>query len=186
MQVIPTDTEETKARLRELGEPVTLFGEVASERRDRLRRLLAEQQVKVRRRRRRRLRHHRRAQHLMHPRQSGPAQAMFAEGTLSAQQQGPPAPEQIAAAVRATLEGAAATAAGGPMAKPELFYTPASPALVAARQAIAALSFERAAKRLEREREAFAEPPEARAAGEAAAAALLASTRRLAPSISQV
>ena len=47
-QVVPTDPEETKVRLRELGEPVTLFGEVASERRDRLRRILAEQQVQVR------------------------------------------------------------------------------------------------------------------------------------------
>ena len=109
---------------------------------------------------------------------------MFADGSLTTQQ-GPPAPEQIAAAVRATLEGAAATAAGAPAAKPELFYTPASPALIEARQAIAALSFERAARRLQRERDVLAAPPEARAAEDAAAASLYAAIRRLAPVISQ-
>ncbi|CAG8908790.1 unnamed protein product [Penicillium egyptiacum] len=45
--VVPTDDTRVRARLRELGEPITLFGEGPSERRDRLRELLtdmAEQQ----------------------------------------------------------------------------------------------------------------------------------------------
>ncbi|CAG8232203.1 unnamed protein product [Penicillium salamii] len=45
--VVPTDDTKVRARLRELGEPITLFGEGPSERRDRLRELLtdmAEQQ----------------------------------------------------------------------------------------------------------------------------------------------
>jgi pre-mRNA processing factor 4 (PRP4) like. len=45
--VVPTDDTRVRVRLRELGEPITLFGEGPSERRDRLRELLtdmAEQQ----------------------------------------------------------------------------------------------------------------------------------------------
>lgn len=40
--VVPTDDGRVRARLRELGEPITLFGEGAPERRDRLRELLYE------------------------------------------------------------------------------------------------------------------------------------------------
>ncbi|KAK0731172.1 WD40-repeat-containing domain protein [Lasiosphaeris hirsuta] len=40
---VPTDDGRVRARLRELGEPVTLFGEGPADRRDRLRELLAEQ-----------------------------------------------------------------------------------------------------------------------------------------------
>ncbi|CAG7918206.1 unnamed protein product [Penicillium olsonii] len=40
--VVPTDDAKVRARLRELGEPITLFGEGPSERRDRLRELLTD------------------------------------------------------------------------------------------------------------------------------------------------
>ncbi|CAI7636222.1 unnamed protein product [Penicillium glandicola] len=40
--VVPTDDTRVRARLRELGEPITLFGEGVSERRDRLRELLTD------------------------------------------------------------------------------------------------------------------------------------------------
>ena len=122
----------------------------------------------------------------MHPSSSPPTllQVMFAEGVLQQSQATP----DIAAILRATLEGAsaAAAAAGGPAAKAELFYTPASEALYRARQAIAALSFERAAQRLQRERDALAAPQERRDATEAETAALIATVRRLAPIVSQV
>lgn len=42
--LVPTAERDVKARLRSLGEPITLFGEGASERRDRLRAILFEQQ----------------------------------------------------------------------------------------------------------------------------------------------
>src|ERR1700760_4252429 len=40
---VPTDDKRVRARLRELGEPITLFGEGPPERRDRLRELLTQQ-----------------------------------------------------------------------------------------------------------------------------------------------
>jgi U4/U6 small nuclear ribonucleoprotein PRP4 len=40
---VPTDDKKVRARLRELGEPITLFGEAPAERRDRLRELLTQQ-----------------------------------------------------------------------------------------------------------------------------------------------
>ncbi|KAI9719195.1 MAG: hypothetical protein M1828_006288 [Chrysothrix sp. TS-e1954] len=45
--VVPTDDNEIRARLRELGQPITLFGEGRSERRDRLRELLTQQQEAI-------------------------------------------------------------------------------------------------------------------------------------------
>ncbi|KIW65317.1 hypothetical protein PV04_07588 [Phialophora macrospora] len=44
MLAVPTDDGKVRARLRELGQPVTLFGEGPAERRDRLRELLLDQQ----------------------------------------------------------------------------------------------------------------------------------------------
>lgn len=44
--VAPTDAEQVKARLRELGHPICLFGEDAAARRDRLRLMLAQNQAK--------------------------------------------------------------------------------------------------------------------------------------------
>ncbi|EDV27987.1 uncharacterized protein TRIADDRAFT_21736 [Trichoplax adhaerens] len=45
--VVPTDDSEVKARLRELGEPICLFGEGPSERRNRLREIYAQQDTVV-------------------------------------------------------------------------------------------------------------------------------------------
>lgn len=42
--IVPTDDGQVRARLREIGEPITLFGEGNAERRDRLRELLTDQQ----------------------------------------------------------------------------------------------------------------------------------------------
>lgn len=39
--VVPTDTNEIKARLRELGHPITLFGEDNADRRERLKEIIA-------------------------------------------------------------------------------------------------------------------------------------------------
>jgi hypothetical protein len=129
---------------------VTLFGEVAPERRDRLRRLLAEQAVT----------------------------SMIADGSLQASE-GAPSRATALAAVTAASEIASG------QAKHELFYTPASGGLVAARQAIAAYSFERAAKRLRAERATAGDADACRAEDEAAQGTYSA-VRRFAPLLSQV
>lgn len=98
---------------------------------------------------------------------------------------------EIAAAAAAengsSEAGAAAPAdarAGSSAPQSELFYTPASDALIQARGFIAAYSFERASKRLSAER-AVAASPEARDVEDTRAARLHASVARMRPAMSQ-
>ena len=140
---VPADVEEQKRLLRSMGEPVTLFGEDAGDRRSRLKTVLAAAQVR----------------------------ATAGGGGL---------PTDAAAAA---ARGAGSGDGGGGGVR-EQFYTPASAALVTAREAIAAYSWGRAAKRT-RAAAAVAVSAEACAAEDACAARLYRTLPALRPVASQ-
>ena len=134
----PTADPAVRLALRERRQPITLFGEGPPERRARLQLLMAEADVVA----------------------SVAAQgigAVVAAATAAAGGDGAAKAAflklaHFSATATATAASAAALAASAPP-KAELFYTPASDDLVEARRVIAADSFERAAKRLEMERQ---------------------------------
>jgi U4/U6 small nuclear ribonucleoprotein PRP4 len=115
---VPTAIPEVKAKLRELGHPITLFGEDHADRRERLREVVAmleldqEQLDKM--------------QAFMNQSSAGPALGMQATGTANAIQ------DKSASVVP----------------HKETFYSPALDALVTARKDIATYSFAQAQKRL--------------------------------------
>lgn len=162
---VPTNNDEIKAELRKIGQPVTLFGEGPPERRERLRRLLAEGEVQ---------------KMLAAQGLADAAAALKAIGIAG------PSVEASAAAAAATSAAAAAatSAAEARSGVSELFYTPASDALIEARGFISAYSFERASKRLAAQR-AVAASPEAQAVEDAHAARVYGVLKVTRPLLSQ-
>jgi hypothetical protein len=107
---------------------------------------------------------------------------MIADGSLQSSDGATSAPLRASAVAAVT---AASAVMGGQQQKQELFYTPASPALIAARQEIAAFSFGRSAKRLNAER-ALSDDASAALELDRAAQALHSMARRITPQLSQV
>lgn len=121
----PTEPEEVKRRLRAVGLPVTLFGEGPADRRERLKRNLAEKQV----------------------------EAMVNEKGVSAvveSLQQLQASGLYTSVLPVSAPPTGTSSLSGPIteAPPELFYTPAKPELIRSRKDISSFSFERASKRL--------------------------------------
>lgn len=136
---LPTNDNEVKLELRQLGEPMCLFGEGPPERRERLREVLAAALAR---------------EDAAEGDEAGGLGASVSDALLAAR------------AAAAELAGAAGAARAEPAAA-ELFYTEGTPALRAARLEIAADSLRRAAARLAAERAARAaesEPAGGRAA----------------------
>jgi U4/U6 small nuclear ribonucleoprotein PRP4 len=124
----PTEPDEVKRRLRAVGQPVTLFGEGPADRRERLKRVLAESQVET----------------------------MVNEKGLSAvveSLQQLQSSGSYTSILPAQLTGTSSLTVTGSNydAPPELFYTPGKPELIRSRKDISIFSFERASKRLRME-----------------------------------
>jgi len=167
---VATDDGEVRTHLRTLGQPVTLFGEGPGDRRDRLRVLLAEIQI-----------NRAVAAGTFTPSVGtvGASAAILQGGAAAALAALGPGLMSAAAAA-----ASAAAAAAGLPTQTELFYTPASEELQAARASIAAYSFERASKRLRAAAEVAASPAACRAE-DAHAARLYGALKRARPLISQ-
>jgi U4/U6 small nuclear ribonucleoprotein PRP4 len=134
----PTEPEEVKRRLRMFGKPVTLFGEGPADRRERLKRNLAEEQV----------------QEMIKEKGVGAVveslQQLQASGLYSSVL--PPSTLTTgSSSSSSSFISNIAPSASAPEAPPELFYTPAKPELIRSRKEIALFSFDRAAKRLRTE-----------------------------------
>ena len=165
--VVPTAVPEVKARLRALGEPITLFGELVADRRERLRRMLAEAAMAG---------EESAAVDAQVAAAAAAAVAAAPAGQLQQQhQQFLPPPQQQAKQRQQT----------------KAFYTPASAELQQARAAIADFSFGRGFGRLAglkraRAGEGAGGQAAAANAAEAAATAYCDRARRLVASASQI
>ncbi|KAG8470053.1 hypothetical protein KFE25_006508 [Diacronema lutheri] len=126
---LPTNDNEVKLELRQLDEPVCVFGEGPPERRERLRDVLAAALAR---------------EDAAEPDETGAIGTSVTDALLAAR------------AAAAQLAGAATTPARAEAVAAELFYTEGTPALRAARLEIAADSLRRAATRLATEQAARA------------------------------
>lgn len=160
----PTDPEEVKSKLRELGHPITLFGEGPADRRERLKFLLGEIEVQ----------------------KAIEAEGLAAVTSAAADAQAAYQPGASASAsAPGTVAAGITAAANAADQKPELFYTPASAALVDARKEIASFSFERAKSRIQAQN-AVASDQNACSAEDARASKLYSTLRKMRPNLSQV
>lgn len=123
--VVPTSAMEIMLKLRELGHPITLFGEGAADRRERLREVIAQLELNEE--------ELNRVQAIMNQASAGEAAAPTAASAG--------APAGVAA-------GTAAAPVSGTGAQKEVFYSPATEGLVAARKDISNWSLNKARERL--------------------------------------
>jgi U4/U6 small nuclear ribonucleoprotein PRP4 len=162
----PTVVEEVKTKLRELGHPITLFGEGPSDRRDRLKAALAEADV-----------------HAAVERDGLAVATVAVSGEAKAAGAGAAAGPPVAFHPAHMPAPAPAPVAAG--AKPELFYTPAQPGLLEARKRIVAFSFGAAERRLAAQGREASDLALA-AAADAHASTVCRTLHRMRPSLSAV